>query len=422
MQLADQPHELAAGFKKTLSGWKRSTRFYGYREADGFGRMLEGWLDQVARELLPKDAAAALALFEAFIKADAKWFERADDSDGVVGSAVREACRHWLTAAAQCDAPREGWAVRLLKLYEADDYGAREELLSRAHLLLDEPAQRGLVARLELQLSEALEAASDDDGLPTAVFSLSGALSLLSESLRDPDVKVRATLQYSPEPNPLQRESFVRAYLEADRPADALPWLQDSWEHLEGTREDLLAEALERLGRFDESSPIRQRRFERTLSDHHFKRWLQPLAEPARAKAAAHARQVALDHDDLTAAAALLLQLDDADAAEARLLAAPARIDGNDYSRLIEVAKALRDHDCARGETLVYRALMKAVLDRANTRAYGHAARYWSRLREIANGGRGLLPLPSHEDFEAQIRARHGRKSSFWAQVEGKRR
>lgn len=55
MQLADRPDKLAAGFKKTLSGWRRSTKFYGYREAGEFGRMLDGWLDQVARELLLKD-------------------------------------------------------------------------------------------------------------------------------------------------------------------------------------------------------------------------------------------------------------------------------------------------------------------------------------------------------------------------------
>lgn len=54
MQLADRPDKLAAGFKKTLAGWRRSRKFYGYREAGEFGRMLDGWLDQVARELLPR--------------------------------------------------------------------------------------------------------------------------------------------------------------------------------------------------------------------------------------------------------------------------------------------------------------------------------------------------------------------------------
>jgi hypothetical protein len=42
------------------------------------------------------------------------------------------------------------------------------------------------------------------------------------------------------------------------------------------------------------------------------------------------------------------------------------------------------------------RALLTAIL----TRAYGHAARHWARLREIAATGIGLLPLESHEDFE----------------------
>ena len=422
MQLADRPDKLAAGFRKTLAGWKRSTKFYGYREAGEYGRMLDGWLDQVARELLPKDPPAALALFEAFIEADAAWFDRADDSDGGIGDAVRSACRHWLQAAARCETPRDVWPERLLKLYQADQYGARDELLRRADLLLDEPAQRGLVARLESQLSQALEASPGGKSPPMEVFRISGALSLLSESLRDPDVMVRASLRHSPNPNPVQRQSFARAYIDADRPADAMAWLQDPWGHLDDSRQDLLADALERLGRFEESSPIRQRMFERTLSDFYFQRWLEHLPEPARAEAVAHARQLALRHDDLTAAATLLLQLGDPAAAETRLLTEPGRIDGNDYGRLVPLAKALRADECPRGETVVYRALLKGILDRANARAYGHAARYWARLGEIAGSGISLLPLPSHEDFEAEIRARHARKVAFWAYANGTRR
>ncbi|MCO5108808.1 MAG: hypothetical protein M9907_17245 [Burkholderiaceae bacterium] len=422
MQLADRPDKLAAGFKKTLSGWRRSTRFYGYREAGEFGRMLDGWLDQVARELLPKDPPAALSLFEAFIEADAAWFDRADDSDGVIGDAVRAACRHWLQAAARCETPRDVWPERLLELYQADQYGARDELLRRADLLLGEPAQRGLVARLEPQLSEALDASPRGESPPIDVFRISGALSLLAESLRDPDIMVRASLRYNPNPNPVQRQAFARAYLDADRAADAMVWLQEGWGHLDDSRQDLLADALERLGRFEESSPIRQRMFERTLSDFYFQRWLEHLPEAARAEAVAHARQLALSHEDLTAAATLLLQLGDAAAAEARLLGEPGRIDGNDYGRLVPLAKALRADECPRGETVVYRALLKGILDRAYARAYGHAARYWARLGEIAGSGVGLLPLPSHEDFEAEIRARHGRKSAFWAYVSGTRR
>lgn len=340
----------------------------------------------------------------------------------MIGDAVRAACRHWLQAAARCETPPGVWPERLLKLYQADEYGARDELLRRADLLLDEPAQRGLVDRLESQLTQALEASPGEEDPPFRVFRISGALSLLAESLRDPDVMVRASLRHSPNPNPVQRQAFVRAYLDADRPADALAWLQDTWGHLDDSRQDLLADALERLGRFEESSPIRQRMFERTLSDFRLQRWLEHLPVADRPDAIAQARELALRHDDVAAAATLLLQLGDPTAAQARLVADPGSIGGSDYGRLAPLAKALRADECPRGETIVYRALLRGILERANTRAYGHAARYWARLGEIAGSGVGLLPLPSHADFEAEIRARHGRKTAFWTHVNTKRR
>lgn len=421
LQLSDRPDKLAAAFRKSLADWRRSTRFYGYRESREFGLQLEAWLDQVARELLPRDPPAALALFESFIEADASWFERADDSDGCIGDAVRAACRHWLTAAAQCETPAAVWPERMMKLYEADAYGAREALLRRADLLLAEPELRRLVALFESRMTDTLAAGSQRNGLPSGAFTMSAALSLLSEALRDPDVMVRAVLQYSPQPNPVQKQQFVRAYLDADRPEDALNWLQEPWGHMERGRQELLADAMGRLGRFEQSAPIRQQLFEETLSVFDLQRWLEHVSHAARPEALARARQLALDHADPTTAATLLLELGDADAAEARLLKAPEHIDGGNYGELVPLAKALRTHERTRGEAAVYRALLRGVLDRAYARAYGHAARYWARLREIADSGVDLMPLQPHLEFETEIRLRHARKSAFWAHVNGKR-
>jgi hypothetical protein len=109
-------------------------------------------------------------------------------------------------------------------------------------------------------------------------------------------VTVRATLRYSPDPNPVQRQPFARAYLEADRPADALRWLQDGWGHLEDGRLGLRAEALEKLGQFEASVPIRRGMFEQTMSDFYLDLWLQHLPERARPQARDHARELALAH------------------------------------------------------------------------------------------------------------------------------
>jgi len=390
MQLADRPDKLAAAFKKTLAAWRRSAKFYGYRESREFGLTLETWLDQVARELLPRDPPAAVALFESFIEADASWFERADDSDGCIGDAVRAACRHWLTAASQCETPADVWPERLMKLFQEDAYGAREEILRRADLLLAEPALRELVSLFESRMAHALTSASQANGLPHDVFKISAALSLLSDALHDPDVKVRAVLHYSPQPNALQQEQFVRAYLDADRPEDALTWLREPWGQMEDSRQSLLADALGRLGRFDESAPIRQQMFERTLSAFDLQRWLEHLPDASRPEALSRAHPLALDHDDPITSATLLVELGDAEAAEGRLVAEAARIDGNHYPALVPLASALRTQGCVRGETVAYRALLRGILDRAYARVYGHAARYWSRLREIADSGAGL--------------------------------
>jgi len=421
LQLADRPDELAAGFRKTLNAWRRSSKFFSYREANEFGQSLEAWLDQVGRELLPKDPAAALALFESFIETDGAFFESADDSDGCVGDAVRAACRHWLQAASACEAPESEWTSQLIKLFSDDEYGARDELLRRAELLLDEAALRALVAQFESRMDSAVANPTNDRCPSPEVFKMSAALSLLAEALHDPDVKVRAVLSYSPLPNAVQKSAFVEAYLKADRPADALTWLQEPWGQMEDTRLVLQSDALGRLGRNAESAPIRQRLFERSISVFNLHRWLEHLPETSRREALERAHQLALAHPDPAMAAALLLGIGDDEAAEAMLLTGQARIQGDNYGALLPLAQALNAQQRFLGETAIYRALLTAILTRAYAPAYGHAARYWARLREIAATGVGLLPLESHEDFEATIRLRHARKKSFWAHVNGER-
>lgn len=64
----------------------------------------------------------------------------------------------------------------------------------------------------------------------------------------------------------------------------------------------------------------------------------------------------------------------------------------------------------------MYRALLSAILERGYARADRHAARYLMRLRAIATE-RSLEPLATHAGYEAELRQRHARKSSFWSQV-----
>src|SRR5574337_1683906 len=63
------------------------------------------------------------------------------------------------------------------------------------------------------------------------------------------------------------------------------------------------------------------------------------------------------------------------------------------------------------------RALMADILDHANARACGHAARYLRRLRELAATGEPLDPPAAHGAFEQQLNATRPRNVAFRAQV-----
>ncbi len=423
LQLSNQPKALATVFRKKLAAWKRSTQYVDYSQVGEFGRELCAWLEQVEHELMPRDPAETLALAEAFIQGDEVFFNRADDSSGVIGDAIRAACVLWLKAASRCESPVSAWPDRITTLVAADPCGAREELLRRSDLLLSEDALRGLVSSFEAQFDDAIEhppAAPARLNWPASQAST--ALSLLSEALRDPDVLVRAMLRHSPSPNPMQMSTLAEAFLKYGRPEGALAWLEGSWAHLESTRRHLLAQALAALGRTGDAAVERQQLFEASLAVWDLHAWLDLLPPHEQAPAIELARKLAAAHANPIVVALLLMDIGDDTAAEVALTSDPAAIQGRDYGTLVPLAEALERKGLWTGATLVYRALLVAILDRAYAPAYHHAAKYWARLAALAPICTGPRHLESPEVFEARIRAQHKRKSSFWAHVSGARR
>ena len=81
------------------------------------------------------------------------------------------------------------------------------------------------------------------------------------------------------------------------------------------------------------------------------------------------------------------------------------------------MAEALLEKRCFRGASVLYRALLNSILERANSVAYGHAARYWWELKEIDSQCETLTPLASHAEYEAAVRTKNPRKVGFWTQV-----
>ncbi len=413
LQLSDSPGKLAAMFRKTLAGWRRSTKYHDYKSVGEFAAKLELWLDQVARELAPKDPALALDLFEAFIEMDATFFENADDSGGDIGDAVRTACRYWLQTSARCDVPESALGARLVKLATADGYGARDGLLREAHVLLSEPALREIVAELEAKMAVLVARHRGAGQVPYEVINVSASMSLVGEALKDPDVKARAILSYRSEPNAMQKEAIAQGYLTADRAEDAMKWLQGDWGHLDDRRQRLLAQAHSQLGNAELSHPLRQQFFQKSPSVDAPHLWLDDLPPAQQVAAMEHAGEVALALPNPGLAAQILIELQREADAESVLVDKAAALDGADCFLLPTLAKTLAAGGRSKGASAIYRALTLNILERASARAYGHAARYVDCLALMA--ATDLAPLSSHEDFMAALRSKHGRKTAFWS-------
>lgn len=150
--------------------------------------------------------------------------------------------------------------------------------------------------------------------------------------------------------------------------------------------------------------------------------WLELLLPHQQSEPIEHARTLATAHPDPVVVALLLVDTGDDMAAEAALTSAPGAIEGGNYGTLVPLAKPLEHKGLWTGATVVYRALLVAILDRGYAPAYRHGAKYRARLQALAQKCTGLMPLEQPDEFDARMRIQHKRKTSFWAHVSGARR
>jgi hypothetical protein len=166
----NDPVELTARYQslldKLLYKSNRGGMFDAWEEASN-------WLDQVEAEMLPVAPQAALNLVEQFIAADETFFNN-HYCDHESTPLVQNACELWLHVAARCGGDQQIRVGRVYDLYNADYYGARNELLLQARVLLDDSALRALAEQFENDLRQGVGRA----------YQAESALKLIATALR----------------------------------------------------------------------------------------------------------------------------------------------------------------------------------------------------------------------------------------------
>jgi hypothetical protein len=175
----------------------------------------------------------------------------------------------------------------------------------------------------------------------------------------------------------------------------------------------LEAEILDGLKQRDAAQAIRWQEFLKTLDASILRRYIAKLDDFAEFDELDKAFAAVLQSQEIYPALDFLVEWPRLDLAAEHTLKHTKKWDGREYEYLTPAADALASKDPV-AATILYRALLNAILIPSNGEAYPHAARYLTALADLSSLLPEQLPFESHAAFIDEIRRRHGRKHSFW--------
>lgn len=416
------PGAAAKALQGRIRSIRSNKRFVSYAEAREVAAELGVIAADIRADVLPKDPLKAAALAEKLFSLDEVILDRADDSDGMIGDELKAACVLWLDAAAAARkvgaSAHADWAAALYDFYQANDYGVREPLLEEADRLLHENELRALAARFEGDARAVLERPKNDDREFHDVIAPSSAMGLIARALRDPLLHEQSIRIYSPEPNELQATAIASHYVECGDAAGALRWLGQPFEGgNEYRRLDLLDSAYALLGARARQIEVRRELYRRAPGIHTYRALEEILPAAERSALRARACQDAKSNPRVATAAELLFALEEPLLAEELIIERASELDGRNYVLLTSLVETARASGRWLAATIIWRALLDAILARGYAKAYGHGARYLRELRAIASEIENFHGHPTHADYERSLRLAHGRKTSFWQRL-----
>jgi hypothetical protein len=390
---------------------RASRHFYGYRESNVPAQELDRIRQGIIEYLLPAQPHAAAELLGRLIRLDANVFERADDSDGVIGDAVGEAVadcgRAW---AAVPERDPKLLAAEVFDLFASDEYGARSQVITAFSGALGTSGLDELERMVRERLDHAPAGKQD-----YRQRALTTALENIADARGDVDGYIAAQRLAGTEDAAV--EEIGARLLAAGRLEEALDWLDrpDVPEHKRSDISRLKVDILDRLGRPEDAQAVRWSMFAASLSADILDEYLGRMPEVAVAEARQRAIATACRHRDVHQSLHLLAELSPdiaADLVHGRL----GEIQGEVYWVLRPVADRLTEnHPVA--AILLYRRMADAVLRRGQSQHYDHAVRDVVAAERLAPNVADWLGHPPQETYRQLVATEHRQKRAFWERM-----
>ena len=420
-----RPQSAVESIALRIRGIRSDDRFVDHGDLVEMARIVRGVAEDIERDVLPREPVRALALTEQLMALNDPLMNRSLD-DGVIGMAIEEACTLWLKIARVVREsgalPKMDWVARLKEVAEQGDYCIRRAMLQQAHLLFDEPQLRAMAESQERQAVAVLATEPGElgalDDLPRNPRAPTLALQDIAKALQDPQLYSRAVRLHHVNPDDRALEAMARFYLDCGDATGALDILESPWEGgRETVRLDLLDRVYGQLGDNASRIDVRRKRYQHLPCLWTYQALNELLDVPARQELRAQVSIDAVQLRDVATAAQLLCAAGNWPLAQTTLLARVKEFDITLGTQLEPLAKEAEVRGYPLMSVIIWRALLNPILERGASKAYYHAAQYLSELRRLAGTIDDHQGLPTHAEYEARLRGRHGRKTGFWRQM-----
>jgi hypothetical protein len=408
-RMTAMPAELVKQIKSKLTGLKRRRSFVDWRGAQRFTNELEGLLDDVKAAV--EDAKVGVELTASFFRADRSIFERCDDSSGFIGGIFRFKAMDIFVEYARCYEDKDRLVDLVIDMMGDDGYCVRECLVDAAAQYLPETNMRRMINRFQTL-------ANKEEGKHEKRHWL-GQIESLARQLGDAPLFEKTRIESWGEPGEAACLDIASVYLESGDARKALSWVNRIPERLEFKEYDrrkLLTEIYRQAGDTEKLTGILWEIFRASRSRDNLETLLEVVGKDRADEIMEREVRLIMGQTEYCSNdVSFLVEMERFDEAEACVLNHPEQLNGDFYSTLLPIAKAMEQHERCLGATVIYRSLLDSIMDRVISKYYSHGVRYLKKLEGLAVFIDDWRGHTEHESYMEAFRKKHSRKYSFWA-------
>lgn len=422
------PEAVAKLIDRRLSGLERAKSFVDWDKARSFRDDLRNLIDTLTADLGPAAPALAIDRLLRFIATHERVFERVDDSSGSIQDVYYLAIAATGGLAQKLAGPEADLLPeKVMAMLGESSHGYLLGITEAVAPHLPKDTLIGwdadLAGLIEQREKEETERPSDH-----WFYSMTSQWAEMRQTIASArgDVDLLMELEAKKRPHTQDTLGIAERLLDAGRATEALDWahrpgqrtFDGSDNEMAPTRVSLEARILEALNDKPAAAALRWRCFEATLSVDVLREYLKDLPDFEDLEAEERAHKLALKHGNPETALQFFIDWPRLNLAAELIVTHRHRWDGGNWHILPKIARLL-EHEYPLAATIIYRALLDDILDRARSKAYSHGAKYLKQLDLLAGDADKTRPsgLADHATYLAGLKKTHPRKTGFWGRV-----